>query len=219
MLQAPAYTGATASEEQFWLAANGAEIIHLAAHGGYNSANPLYSAIYLGASGDQDGLLEVHEIYSLDLSATDLVVLSACETNVGKLSAGDEVVGLTRAFFFTGTPTVIASLWNVDDEATSILMKSFYSHLQAGTGKAEALRQAQIEVREEYPSPYYWAAFVLSGDPGADGAPLTYKPEERNSAANTPNLGAAIWVLIGIMVLTGFVWLWSKQKGAIRPSR
>jgi CHAT domain-containing protein/Tfp pilus assembly protein PilF len=217
MLQAPNYTGVAASEEQFWQAANDADVIHLAAHGGYNSANPLYSAIYLGSGGERDGLLEVHEIYSLDLSATDLVVLSACETNVGELSAGDEVVGLTRAFIFAGTPTVIASLWNVDDEATAILMASFYSHLQAGMGKAEALRQAQMEAREEYPSPYYWAAFVLSGDPGVDEAPLTYKSEQSNPAANPPDLGALIWFLTGIMVLTGFVWLWSKRKRAIRP--
>ena len=95
---------------------------------------------------------------------------------MGEALEGDEVVGLTRAFFFAGTPTVIASLWNVDDEATAILMKSFYLHLQEGMGKAEALRQAQVEVREEHPSPFYWAAFVLSGDPGAEGEQLEILP-------------------------------------------
>jgi hypothetical protein len=74
---------------------------------------------------------------------------------------------LSRAFFFAGTPTVIATLWNVDDAATGLLMERFYTHLQAGVGKAEALRQAQLEVLGNYPDPYYWAAFVMSGDGGA----------------------------------------------------
>ncbi len=118
-LGAPVYTNAEASEDLFWQTANQAEVIHLAAHGGYNEANLLYSAIHLASGDGQDGLLEVHEIYSLDLSATDLVVLSACQTNVGELSAGDEVVALTRVSFFTGAPRMIVSLWNVDDAATN----------------------------------------------------------------------------------------------------
>jgi CHAT domain-containing protein len=80
------------------------------------------------------------------------------------LSAGDELVGLTRAFFFAGTPSIIASLWRVDDAASALLMARFHSHLRDGLSKAEALRQAQLEVREEYPNPFFWAAFVLSGD-------------------------------------------------------
>jgi len=110
--------------------------------------------------------LEVHEVYGLDLTNAGLVVLSACETQLGELSAGDEVVGLTRAFFFAGTPSVVATLWSVDDEPTKTLMEHFYTHLRQGVGKAEALRQAQLDVREEYPHPYYWSAFVLSGDGG-----------------------------------------------------
>jgi len=94
------------------------------------------------------------------------VVLSACQTNLGDLSEGDELLGLTRAFFFAGTPTVVASLWNVEDESTALLMERFYTHLRGGMGKAEALRQTQLEVREQYPNPYYWAGFVLTGDPG-----------------------------------------------------
>jgi tetratricopeptide (TPR) repeat protein len=213
ILNASVYTGTAATEVQFWREANGAEFIHLAAHGGYNQTNPLYSAIYLGSEGEQDGLLEVREIYSLDLSATDLVVLSACETNVGQLSAGDEVVGLTRAFFFAGTPTVIASLWNVDDEATAVLMESFYSHLQAGLGKAEALKQAQVEVREEYPSPYYWAAFVLSGDPGIDGVSPALSSGDLVPPSSVPGPKIIPWVLAaGIAVIIIIAWLWSKRK-------
>ena len=110
--------------------------------------------------------LEVHEVYGLNLKQTDLVVLSTCETHLSDLSAGDELVGLTRAFFFAGTPTVIASLWRVDDQATAVLMERFYRRLQAGRGKAAALRQAQLDMLVDYPDPYYWAGFVLSGDGG-----------------------------------------------------
>ncbi len=95
--------------------------------------------------------LDKNKVYGLDLKQTDSVVLSACETHLG----GDELVGLTRAFFFAGTLTVIASLWRVDDEATAILMERFYRHLRVGLGKAAALRQAQLDMLVDYPNPYY----------------------------------------------------------------
>ena len=171
VLDAPSYTGAEASEDRLWSDASDVSILHLASHGDYNQANPLYSAIHLAPSvscdHDDDGRLEVHEVYRLDLAATDLVVLSACQTNIGGQSAGDEVVGLVRAFHFAGTPTVIASLWNVDDAATEALMVAFYKHWRGGVSKIEALQIAQADVRADprWGSPYYWAAFVLSGDP------------------------------------------------------
>lgn len=162
-----ALVGEAATESAVWAKAGEMSVLHLAAHGTLNVTNPLFSTIHLVADNKNDGRLEVFEVYGLDLTnSTDLVVLSACETQLGKLSAGDEFVGLNRAFLFTGTPSVIASLWNVDDEVTSVLMKQFYTHLRNGLGKAEALRQAQLEVRAEYPNPYYWAAFVLSGSGG-----------------------------------------------------
>jgi CHAT domain-containing protein/tetratricopeptide (TPR) repeat protein len=143
-----------------------ASILHLAAHGHYNPDNPLFSTIYLAPDGRNDGQLQVEEIYGLKLTNTNLVVLSACESQKGKLNAGDELVGLTRAFFFAGTPSVIASQWNVNDQVTQLLMEKFYSHWNAGMSKAQALQQAQIEIRQHYPNPYYWAAFELSGDGG-----------------------------------------------------
>ena len=88
------------------------------------------------------------------------MVLSACETQLGELSAGDEVVGLNRAFLY-GTPTVIAILWSVNDEATGVLMENFYTYLQEGMGMAQALQAAQKEKH-----PYYWAAFIINGDAG-----------------------------------------------------
>jgi CHAT domain-containing protein len=164
------YTGTAASELQLRSAVSGTSVLHLAAHGSYNSANPLYSAIYLAASQNEyDGLLEVHEIFGLPLQGNNLVVLSACETNVGELSRGDEVVGLTRAFFFAGAATVISSLWSVNDAATGTLMTSFYQHwLDEGMSKAAALKTAQADVRADpnLASPFYWAAFTLNGLPG-----------------------------------------------------
>lgn len=174
LLHASVAIGAEASESRLREGATGAGVVHLAAHGGYNTANPLYSTIYLApsdqASGD-DGRLETHEVYGLDLKAADLVVLSACQSNVGELSAGDELVGLTRAFFFAGTPTVLSSLWSVDDAATEQLMTTFYRYWETGMDKAEALQAAQAEVRSDprWGSPFYWAGFVLNGDPGEPG--------------------------------------------------
>jgi CHAT domain-containing protein len=86
----------------------------------------------------------VREIFGMDLKA-NLVVLSGCDTALGKLSTGDELVGLTRAFIYAGTPSVVASLWNVDDSSTAQLMASFYRNLKT-MSKAEALRQAQLEL-------------------------------------------------------------------------
>ena len=166
-------------------------MIHLAAHGGYNAANPLYSAIYLapgGAGTAGDGRLETHEVYGLNLKDNALVALSACQSNVGELSAGDELVGLTRAFFFAGTPTILSSLWSVDDAATAALMTAFYRHWQAGLGKAEALQAAQAEVRgnPQWASPFYWAGFVLNGDPGAPTAKVSGAAAQPVESRNSP---------------------------------
>ncbi|GAA6619644.1 CHAT domain-containing protein [Scytonema sp. NUACC26] len=163
-----ALVGKDATESALRSAMDQTNILHLASHGQYNPNKPLFSTLYLASTSQDDGRLEVHEIYGLDLTkATNLVVLSACETQEGKLSAGDEVVGMTRAFLYAGTPSVIASLWRVNDKATGILMERFYNHLRQGMAKAEALQQAQIETLSVYPHPYYWAAFVLTGDAGA----------------------------------------------------
>ena len=164
-----AYLKKQGTERILRVRAQDAHIVHIAAHGVYNNNSPLFSKLYLAADGQQperDGYLEVYEIYGLNLEKANLVVLSACETNIGEISRGDEVVGLNRAFIYAGTPTVIASLWNVNDEATGLLMKQFYTNLRNGMNKSEALRQAQKSLRQEYPGPFYWAAFSLTGDGG-----------------------------------------------------
>jgi CHAT domain-containing protein len=141
-----------------------AGVIHFATHGELSEADPLSSALLLVGGGGEDGRLEVREVFGLDLHAR-LVVLSACETGLGKLSRGDEVVGLQRAFLYAGTPAVVTTLWKVDDKATYELVRAFYTRLEGGTGPVQALRQAQLETMRAFPHPFAWAAFGLTGVP------------------------------------------------------
>ena len=135
--------------------------LHFATHGEFNADAPLKSALLLARDEQSDGLLTVDKLYSIKLNA-DLVTLSACETGLGKIANGDDVVGLTRGFLYAGTSTIVASLWQVDDEATSYLMTRFYDNLNQHD-KRESLRQAQLDTRNKYAHPYYWAAFQLTG--------------------------------------------------------
>ncbi len=140
-----------------------AGLLHFATHGELNEQDPLSSALLLVPEGQEDGRLEVRELFGLELKAR-LVVLSACETGLGKLSQGDELVGLQRAFLYAGTPAVVTTLWKVDDRASYVLMREFYAQL-AARGPAEALREAQRAAMKEFPHPFAWAAFGLTGMP------------------------------------------------------
>ena len=114
----------------------------------------------------QDGFLRMHEIYNLHLPA-DLIVLSACQTALGKQIKGEGLVGLTRGFMYAGARRVVASLWQVDDLATAQLMKSFYRGvLKEGLRPAAALRAAQLETikQKRWSSPFFWAAFTIQGE-------------------------------------------------------
>lgn len=144
------------------------DLLHIAAHGTYDAASPLFSAIHLAGGNGENGQLTVDEIQSeLDLSGVNLVVLSACQSGVGKRSGGDEIVGLTRSILYAGSPGVIATLWNISDAATPPLIEKFYDHLLAGATAADALRAAQMELLRDpdLADPRYWAAFFLTGDP------------------------------------------------------
>ncbi|UCE17167.1 MAG: CHAT domain-containing protein [Gemmatimonadota bacterium] len=164
------FTGAEAKEEVFKERAGRYRTIHLATHSVFEDEEPLYSRIIFALDDDpgEDGFLEVHEIFNLKLNA-DLVVLSAWETGLGELSAGEGLIGLTRAFMYAGAPSVVVSLWSVG-ESTCQLMKGFYENLKGGMTKAEALRQAKISMihtREggmSYAHPFLWAPFVLVGE-------------------------------------------------------
>jgi CHAT domain-containing protein len=113
----------------------------------------------------EDGLLTAEDVTGLDLLATELVVLSACETGLGQVHVGEGVFGLRRAFVLAGAETLVMSLWKVPDEPTRELMEDFYRRLLAGEGRAEALRQAQLAMKAKYPEPFYWGVFICQGDP------------------------------------------------------
>jgi CHAT domain-containing protein len=145
-------------------------IVHLATHGLLDTERPELSGIVLSQVDEQgkpqDGFLRLHEVYNLNWSA-DLVVLSACQTALGKEIRGEGLVGLARGFMYAGAKGVLASLWNVNDSATALFMKQFYQGMFAkGLPPAAALRAAQVEMSKRNPwrSPYYWSAFVLQGD-------------------------------------------------------
>lgn len=140
----------------------GFRYLHFATHGEFKADDPLASALILSKDENSDGLLTVSKLYSMRFD-TDLVTLSACETGLGKIASGDDVVGLTRGFLYAGAATIVSSLWKVDDKATSDLMRAFYTNL-GSTGKLDALRRAQLELKTRYPHPYYWAPFQLVGD-------------------------------------------------------
>lgn len=141
-------------------------IIHFATHGEFNDRQPLQSGLLLAKDNENDGFLQVHEIFGMDLANANLVTLSACETALSKITGGDDLVGLSRGFIYAGTPSLLATLWKVDDQSTAILMEHFYKNWQSGMSKPEALRQAQISLKAmpQYKHPFYWAPFVMVGD-------------------------------------------------------
>ncbi len=146
-------------------------VIHIAAHGFLDSSSSSRSGLVLGmdpAVGD-DGILQVREVYRLPLRA-GLVTLSACQSALGRLLTGEGMVGLSRAFFYAGADSILASLWNVNDDAAAEFMARFYRLLKDGASKEEALRKAKLSMASEarYRHPYYWAPYILIGD-GASG--------------------------------------------------
>jgi CHAT domain-containing protein/tetratricopeptide (TPR) repeat protein len=146
-------------------------IVHFATHGMLNNIHPELSGIVLSLvdkeGHQQDGFLRLQDIYNLKLPA-ELVVLSACQTGLGKEVKGEGLIGLARGFMYAGAPRIVASLWKVDDRATSELMKRFYQGMLGPEAlrPAGALRQAQMTIwkQKQWREPYYWAAFVLQGE-------------------------------------------------------
>jgi len=159
------YLGADATESNSRAHMGGFDIVHLACHGLFNYDYPYLSSLALSPDARNDGFLEVHELYNLNLTKTNLVILSACETGLAKIRKNDDVIGLVRGFLYAGVPSMAASLWKVDDFATAALMTQFHVLLKLGNSKSEALRKAQLQLlrSETTRHPYYWAAFVLYG--------------------------------------------------------
>jgi CHAT domain-containing protein len=156
-------TDKNATETNFKRNAEFRSIIHLSTHSFLFNKQPVifFSNV---ADSDNDGFLEAGEIVQLKLNS-DLVVLSSCNSGLGRIDESEGIIGMSKAFFEAGAKSIIVSLWEVNDKYTSRLMTLFYKKLNNGLDKSEALRQAKIEFIKEYsPNPYYWGAFVLSGD-------------------------------------------------------
>lgn len=151
------FSGKRAAYDAFMSNAAGREYIHLACHADFRSDDPIYSGLHLS-----DGWVTVRDLVSQKFSAR-LVVLSACETGLSDVRAGDEVVGLTRGFLAAGACGLAVSLWAVNDRSTAELMKYLYDELQRGSAAAASLRQAQIKMIGRGYSPYHWGAFVYLG--------------------------------------------------------
>jgi tetratricopeptide (TPR) repeat protein len=133
------------------------DALHLACHGQFRAENPLFSSLHLA-----DGWLTVREAAKLRL-ADSLVVLSACETGLSEIAAGDELLGLVRGFLAAGSSSLVLTLWTVNDAAASTLMTEFYKNLQAADSFATALRRAQLHLIKQNLHPYFWSPFSLVG--------------------------------------------------------
>ncbi|QQR85312.1 MAG: CHAT domain-containing protein [Flavobacteriales bacterium] len=171
-LSARVMVGGDASEKGFRSAANEYGILHLGTHAEMNAASPMYSRLVLskdgqGADADADGYLHAYEIYELDLRA-QLAVLTACETGIGKDVDGEGVRSLGYSFAYAGCPSLVMSLWSIDEKVSSEIITRFYKYLADGMPKHEALRQAKLDhlttASDELALPYYWAGMVLVGD-------------------------------------------------------
>jgi len=111
-----------------------------------------------------DGYFTAFDLFSL-VCPTNLVTLSGCQSGMSEVTGSDDLIGLMRGFLYAGARSLLLSLWNVNDESTAELMVNFYREWQKGASKSEALRRAMLSVRERHPNPFYWAPFLLVGNP------------------------------------------------------
>jgi CHAT domain-containing protein len=157
-------TGAQATKANLRKEAGDYDVIHIAAHGSLDPLRPLFSSLILAPQPGDDGLLHLYEVTGLRLKA-QLAALSACESGLGDLTSGDELVSLARAFNYAGARTILSTLWRVDDVATALVVKHFYRQY-VDHGAANSLRLAQLQVMNDglHYHPTYWAGVVVTGD-------------------------------------------------------
>ena len=182
-------------------------IVHFATHGVLNDEHPELSGVVLSLFDDkgqpQEGFLRLHDIYNLNLPV-DLVVLSACNTGLGKEVKGEGLIGLARGFMYAGASSVVASLWKVDDDATAELMRLFYGYmLQDGLSPAAALRKAQVTMSKQkrWESPYFWAGFVIQGQ---------YLQPEKSSGLPISSL--AIYLIAGGVLSAAGIFAFKRRR-------
>lgn len=175
---------------------NDYKLIHIATHASSDKFREPYLAL-------NDSLININELY-LTKNSADLVVLSACETAKGELYKGEGVLSLSRSFFNTGAKAVTSTLWSIDDQSSSEIMASFYNYLNDGQSKSEALHQAKLDYLDSHAlsetSPYYWASFVLVGNPG----PIEFSRDY-----------TLYVVLLGLVVLSVLLYLLRKRNKSV----
>ncbi|NZA28589.1 CHAT domain-containing protein [Luteimonas sp. SJ-92] len=161
-----AYYHADATKTRFVADAPGARIVHVAAHARADITDPLHSQILLADENGRQNFLEAREVLDLDLDGVSLVTLSACESGLGRVADGDEVLGFTRSFLSAGASALVASLWPVPDRDTERLMTTLYRDLRGGADLQRAMQAGQLAVLGEPESahPFYWASFNLIGN-------------------------------------------------------
>jgi CHAT domain-containing protein len=197
LLNGAFYTGLAANEGDFKKEANQYSVIHLAMHGILNKERPLLSSLAFTENSDtiNNNFLEAHEIADLDLNA-DLVVLSACETGYGKFAQGEGVLSLARSFMYAGTPSLVVSLWQVNDKSTAIIMADFYQNLSSGMPKDKALKEAKslyiARADRIAAHPAFWSAFIQLGN----RQPITLETK-RNMDLWLGMIGGASLLLLG----------------------
>jgi CHAT domain-containing protein len=160
------YMGPAATKTQFRDVAARSPLMHVAAHAEADAVDPLYSRILLANEGGKQNFLEAHEILGLPMEGTALVTLSACESGLGRIAQGDEVLGFTRSFLSAGSSSLIASLWPVSDDATAVLMGTLYGELAKGRDLQKAVQAGQLAVLKDpkMAHPFFWAPFNLIGN-------------------------------------------------------
>lgn len=163
-----------ALESNFKQASSQYKILHLGTHALVNDVDPLQSKLFFAKSSDalssDDGNLHAYEIYSMQLRA-ELAVLTACETGSGTIHSGEGIMSLAHSFMFAGCPSVIMSLWKIDEKTNAQIITDFYKYLQQGKSKSEALRKAKLKFIEsntnELANPFYWGGLCVIGDDAA----------------------------------------------------
>lgn len=183
IFEAEPFLKSKATKTQFEAVAAEYQILHLAMHAFIEENAPQFSKLLFtqNKEGEEDGQLSAHELYNYDLQA-DLVVLSACNTGLGKMKRGEGLMSLSHAFALAGVPATVMSLWKIPDQTTPALMVRFYQNLKDGLPKNEALRKAKLDYLQaskldQLAHPYYWAGFMLMGDPkplSKSGIPIGY---------------------------------------------
>ncbi|MCF6271101.1 MAG: CHAT domain-containing protein [Melioribacteraceae bacterium] len=196
------YLSKNATETIFKNNVEDASIVHLSTHSFLYKNNPLI--LFSSNDKENDGVLEVGEILNLNL-ISDMVVLSSCKSGLGNVDKAEGIIGMQKAFFDAGAKSVVVSLWDINDKYTSIFMKYFYSFLSKDVSKSEALRLAKLKFRKEDNSnPYYWAAFVFSGN----DVPINFQTSR----------GISPFVYIGVvllLILAYFLFIQKSKKGVI----